>query len=145
MSTSNRRPSISTSREVLHLTQLTLRFRSSRRWWTREMPWIWRRGNSRHRDREFIFFHSRGWRVLYLHLLMLGFLLIFFWTGNQLGRVMFERKTPPLINWVRLPSSQRWTWKQAIKSGCRFLIILVHPRTCMSTAVTTTPISRVSC
>jgi hypothetical protein len=36
--TSNRRPSISTSREK------------------REMPWTWRQADSRHRDREFIYF-----------------------------------------------------------------------------------------
>jgi hypothetical protein len=39
--TSSRRPSISTSREILHLTQKTLRFRSIWCGWTREMPWIW--------------------------------------------------------------------------------------------------------
>jgi hypothetical protein len=79
--TSNRRPSISTSREILILAQNTLRFRSIWRGWTREMPWIWHRGNSRHRDREFIFSLSRQWRILNLHLLVAGFLLIFFWTG----------------------------------------------------------------
>jgi hypothetical protein len=61
--TSNRRPSISTSREIRHFTPKTLRFRSTWRWWTREMPWIWHRGNSRHHDREFISSHSRDWRV----------------------------------------------------------------------------------
>jgi hypothetical protein len=40
MSTSNRRPSISTSREILILTQKTLRFRSILRGSTRETPWI---------------------------------------------------------------------------------------------------------
>jgi hypothetical protein len=38
--TSNRRPSISTSREVLRLTELTLRFRSKWSGRTRGMPWI---------------------------------------------------------------------------------------------------------
>ncbi len=89
-STSNRRPSISTSREILHFPKhytLILRFRSILRGWTREMPWIWQRGNSRHRDRELIFSLSREWRVLNLHLLMFSLILIFFWTGNESGRV----------------------------------------------------------
>jgi hypothetical protein len=77
--TSNLRPSISTSRKIRHLTKQKLRFRSSWREWTREMPWIWRRGNSRHRDREFIFSLSREWCVFILHLL-LGFILVFIWT-----------------------------------------------------------------
>jgi hypothetical protein len=38
--TSNQRPSISTSKEVLHSTQLEFRFRSLWRGLTREMPWI---------------------------------------------------------------------------------------------------------
>jgi hypothetical protein len=45
------------------LAQLTHRFRLIWRWWTREMPWIWRRGNSRHRGREFIFSLSRERRI----------------------------------------------------------------------------------
>jgi hypothetical protein len=73
-STSNRRPSISTSREILHLTQLELQFRLRLRWWTREAPWIWHRGNSRYRDREFILSLSREWRVLNVHLLLVFFL-----------------------------------------------------------------------
>ncbi len=141
--TSNRRPSISTSREILHLTQLELRFRSIWRELTRETPWIWPRGNSRHRDREFIFSLSRQWRVLHLHL-MLIFGLVFIWMGITSGRVVLTRITAPLINIIRWPSSRRWTWKRAINSGCRLNIMGVHPRICMTT-VTTTPISRVSC
>ncbi len=147
-STSNRRPSISTSREILHFTKQKLRFRSIWRWWTRETPWIWRRGNSRQRDREFIFSLSWEWRVLNLHLhLLFRFLLIFIWTGIESGRVLLKRVTPPLINSIRWPSSQRWTWKQAINSGWRLDIFLVHPRIYLTKAkvVTTTPISRVSC
>ncbi len=105
--TSNRRPSIFTSREILHLTKLELRFRSIWRGWTRETPWIWRQGYSRHRDREFIFSLSREWRVFILHHLLLGFLLMFIWTGIKSGRVMLQRTTPPLINWIRWPSSRR--------------------------------------
>ncbi len=79
--TSNRRPSISTCKENLILTQKTLRLRSIWLGWTKEMPWIWPRGNSRHRDREFIFSLSRERRVLILLHLRLGLILIFIWTG----------------------------------------------------------------
>ncbi len=57
---------------------------------------------------------------------------------------MFTSITAPLINGVRWPSSRRSTWKQAINSGWRFIILVVHPRICMTT-VPTLPISRVSC
>ncbi len=95
--TLNQRPSISTSREILILTKHQLRFRSIWRGWTRETPWICGRGNSRHRDREFIFSLSRDWRILNLHLFMLIFILFFFWTGIESGRVMFKRITAPLV------------------------------------------------
>ncbi len=144
--TSNRRPSISTSREILNLTEKTLRLRSIWRGWTRETPWIWHRGYSRHRDREFIFSLSRELRVfIHLHL-MLIFIPIFIWTGRKSGRVLFKRtlqRTPPLFNLVRWPSSRRWTWKKAINFGWRLVIV---PDLCFCmTTVTTTPISRVSC
>ncbi len=109
--TSNRRPSISTSRENLISisTQHQLRFRSSWRWWTRETPWIWHRGNSRHRDREFIFSLSRELRILDLQVnLGLSFILILIWTGIKSGLAKFTReKAPALINQVRWPSSRR--------------------------------------
>jgi hypothetical protein len=109
--TSNRRPSISTSREIPILKHNQLQFRSIWPWWTRETPWICGRGNSRHRDREFIFSLSRERCILNLH----RFILIFIWTGIQSGRVMFTSIT--LINTVRCLSSGRWTWKKAINSG----------------------------
>ncbi len=142
MPTSNRRTSISTSREILILKQKSLRFRSIWRWWTRETPWICGRGNSRHRGRELIFSLSRDWRVFHLHL-MLIFIPISFWTGIKSGRVLFKRINTPLINTVRCLSSGRSTWKKAINFGWR-LVILVQTRICM-TAVATWPISRVSC
>ncbi len=79
-STSNRCPSISTYREIFHLTHNQLQFRSSWRCWTRETPWIWHRGNSRHRCREFIFSLSQELRIFFLHL-RLRLILIFIWTG----------------------------------------------------------------
>jgi hypothetical protein len=144
MSTSNRRPSISTSREIIHFTHKTLRFRSIWRWWTREMPWIWRQGNSRHRDREFIFSLSRERRILNLHHILFICIRLFIWTGIESGRVMLKSITPPLIKIVRWLSSRHWNWKQAIESGCRLNILMVQPRFCM-TSVPTSPISRVSC
>ncbi len=138
--TSNLRPSISTSREIQHLTHVTLRFRSSWCGWTREMPWIWHRENSRHRGREIIFSLSRERRVFFLHLL-LGFYLLFIWTKITSVGVMLKRETAPLINGVHLPSSRRWIKKKAIEFGCRFE---VHSRLYMTT-VATWPISRVSC
>ncbi len=144
MSTSNQRPSISTSREIIHLAQNTLRFRSSWRGWTRETPWIWHRGYSRPRDREFIFSLSRDRRVFHLHLLLLIFILFFIWTGIESGRVKFTRITSPSINIFQCLCIRRWTCKKVIESGWRLIILLVHPRICMTT-VTTTPISRVSC
>ncbi len=141
--TSNRRPSISTSRKILTSTQLELRFRSIWRGWTKETPWIWHRGYSRHRGREFIFSLSRELRIFFLHLLMLGFILFFIWTDIEWGRVLLTRETAPFIKGIRWPSSRRWTCKKAMKSGCR-LFILVQTRIWLTT-VTTTPISRVSC
>ena len=63
---SNRCPSISMSSGILISTQLELQFGSIWRWWTREMPWIWRLGYSRHHDREFTFSRSRDWRFFQL-------------------------------------------------------------------------------
>ena len=69
--TSSQRRFISTSREFLLSTQQTFRFHSNRQSWTMEMQWIWHRGYSWPREREFISSHSRdrlNFRIHHLHL-----------------------------------------------------------------------------
>jgi hypothetical protein len=96
-----------------------------------EMPWVWRRGYSRHREREFIFSHFREWRVFQLHHLLLLYKLIFIWTGVLSGRVGLKRQMK--IDGVGCqPSSRRWTWKKTIKFGLA-LLACQQGRTCMTT------------
>ena len=146
-STSNRRPSISTSVEIPISIQCQLQFHSNWLRRTREMPWIWHRAYLRHRKQEFICSHSQGWRhfqQLHHHLKSIIYKLVFIWTGVLSGRLELKTQTPTIINGVHCrPCNRSWTWIRVIKSGWRLLTC--HQRRIWLTVLGTPPISRVSC
>ena len=101
-----------------------------------ETPWIWCRGYSRHRGREFIFSHLRDWRIFRLHHLWFICKFDFISMADESGRVMLKKQIRSLIKTTSWTSSRRWTRKKGIKSG--WWLIPYHQGFLYMTAVPTT-------